>query len=182
MKLSCVYVICAENGEPPVKVGFSKNLRKRLSTFNVAAQKKLHVFFSKDVDDPRAVEKEAHAILSEHRLNGEWFNVDGETAKAAVLKASKISEAKPRASEPVRTAPPRSSAIIEMRPRETIRWLGPRAYNSTPVLSVSIGYRGKLATELLTFKIPATLDVMPPPPPRRDVRYIAIPLKVEKAA
>ena len=42
------------------------------------------MLFSVQVDDARAVERECHRRLSQHRLKGEWFHVQMDEAVATV--------------------------------------------------------------------------------------------------
>lgn len=78
-----VYVFGSESGL--VKVGVSKDTRAR------AAQLRLQMpegrmLYERPSDAPRSwkAERLAHELLSSHRIGGEWFAVDAETAIMAV--------------------------------------------------------------------------------------------------
>ena len=65
-----------------LKIGYSTNVLKRLSTIESASGAKAKQTFS--VDGTRENEQAAHYYLREYRIRGEYFNCDFETAKKAV--------------------------------------------------------------------------------------------------
>lgn len=83
-----VYVIgCVGH---PIKIGIAKDVKVRLSALQTSSPQRLREYFSVEVRGGRAREVESlcHKHLSEHRLNGEWFNITPdhavETVKAIV--------------------------------------------------------------------------------------------------
>lgn len=65
-----------------LKIGYSTNVLKRLSTIESASGAKAKQTFS--VDGTREIEQAAHYYLREYRIRGEYFNCDFETARKAV--------------------------------------------------------------------------------------------------
>lgn len=76
-----VYVI-ASSEEGPVKIGFSKDVSKRLRQLQTGHAEKLHVFHKRALDKKHAliVEKAVHDTLKHSRRQGEWFALDVENA------------------------------------------------------------------------------------------------------
>jgi hypothetical protein len=72
-----------------VKIGVTKDPERRLAEIQTGQSRKIdYAFIAPTSGDPRAVEKEAHAMLARSRLNGEWFDVPPELAIAAVTGAA----------------------------------------------------------------------------------------------
>jgi len=72
------------------KVGISISPRRRLSDLTRERKTKLHLDFvgeTKD-GDARKIERRAHQILSERRVDGEWFATDVSAAVEAVIAAA----------------------------------------------------------------------------------------------
>ncbi len=68
-----VYFIQCETG--PVKIGFAKDISKRLSTLQSGNPNKLKIV--KTIENcKKTTEKELHNKYSEYRLSGEWFKSD----------------------------------------------------------------------------------------------------------
>jgi len=89
-----VYVIAAENG--PVKIGISKDPDARIHTLEKQSGR---LISSQYVSPPhsaaRYIEKAAHSHFSGARLEGEWFDVPFEEAKAFVEQLVSASENAP---------------------------------------------------------------------------------------
>ena len=87
-----IYVVRSE--PEPTKVGISSNPSARLYQLCAASTVPLSMDFAAEVGgDPRALERRAHAILSDRRVpgrreNAEWFQVGAQEAVAAVLQAA----------------------------------------------------------------------------------------------
>ncbi|WP_354122427.1 GIY-YIG nuclease family protein [Bradyrhizobium sp. LA6.8] len=74
----------------PVKIGISANPKGRLAEFQTACPFKIHLLhFALCESRASAFEDEAsaHRFLREHRLWGEWFNVDWTVAHDVVSTA-----------------------------------------------------------------------------------------------
>lgn len=84
-----VYVIQAEGG--PVRVGITINLPARLQSLRSAVPLPLRVAYAEEVDCPQraaAIERTAHVLLRDAQMNGGWFNVSADAARAAVREAT----------------------------------------------------------------------------------------------
>jgi hypothetical protein len=82
-----VYVM---QGRDCVKVGFSKNPQARRVSLQSRNTGVLSVAAEFPVDDARAVESAAHKMLSERRLEGEWFDASVDEAVAVIRQAIEI--------------------------------------------------------------------------------------------
>lgn len=84
---SIIYIVGASTN--PVKVGIASNMAARLQMLQTGCPDTLIVHRTHRVDRALAqtVEARAHIILAPHHRRGEWFNVDVETAYAAVEQA-----------------------------------------------------------------------------------------------
>lgn len=71
-ELTIYFVQLGRSG--PVKVGMTRNLAVRLQTLQTACHERLHVLAS--FPGSPELEQEIHALLSDSRLSGEWFNPD----------------------------------------------------------------------------------------------------------
>ncbi len=83
-----VYVITA--GDEAVKVGVARATWRRLKELQTGHYKKLSIahqigFFA--LEEAYAIEHLAHKLLAAARLEGEWFRVSPEEAKAAIERA-----------------------------------------------------------------------------------------------
>lgn len=68
----CVYFVLAEGTSPPlVKIGFARDLKKRVESLSTGCPHPLKVVGY--VPGPIALEKELHARFSKFRVRGEWF-------------------------------------------------------------------------------------------------------------
>lgn len=82
-----VYIIAA--GDMAHKIGIATEPWKRIRELQVGNPVKLNILFCAEVDTEdraRRIELRAHQDLGPHRLEGEWFNVDGAAAYAAVTQ------------------------------------------------------------------------------------------------
>lgn len=73
-KVPCVYFIQRQSG--PIKIGFTKNLKQRLSALRTSSAEPLTLLGH--IPGGKEIEAELHARLSAHRLKGEWFNAASE--------------------------------------------------------------------------------------------------------
>jgi predicted GIY-YIG superfamily endonuclease len=83
-----VYVIAA--GDEAVKIGVAKNVRLRLKGLQTGHSKKLTIAYEFPFagrDQAYAIECRAHKLLKARLMEGEWFSVSPEEAKAVVEKA-----------------------------------------------------------------------------------------------
>lgn len=71
----------------PIKIGWSRNVRTRIATFQTASPYPLRLLLV--LAGEERDERRLHDWFSRERLNGEWFKSDGEVAAfiAAKLKA-----------------------------------------------------------------------------------------------
>jgi len=67
---------------PEVKIGFTYNPPSRLGNFNTCCPRRLFSmpYISIYLKNAKLAEDVVHAILKEHRVDGEWFNVSIEIA------------------------------------------------------------------------------------------------------
>jgi hypothetical protein len=77
-----------------VKIGSSKNPRKRLREFNILHPTRSYAFhdlrfFRKGYHEAEYV---MHQLLSDHRLQGEWFDVDPDKASAILRRLHSLKE------------------------------------------------------------------------------------------
>lgn len=86
--VSHVYVIGPDGG--PFKIGVANDVDIRLRQIQVSQAEPLHIKYRQPVlaSSRYVVEKHAHALLSSHRLKGEWFGVPALAAIDAVVKAA----------------------------------------------------------------------------------------------
>ena len=83
--MQALYVMQAEDGSGPVKVGISGDPNARCVGVSAAADIKMRlVHCTPPVKNARTAERAAHSRLAKHRLQGEWFSVDPAVAIAAV--------------------------------------------------------------------------------------------------
>lgn len=82
-----VYVVGAVDG--PFKIGYTANLRDRLTSIQTGSHTKLTAVHTVSVSrkDARRIEGHAHHILHSSRLSGEWFKVTFTQAIKAVDQA-----------------------------------------------------------------------------------------------
>jgi predicted GIY-YIG superfamily endonuclease len=77
-----VYVIGGE--ESPVKIGFTKNLQKRLGAIQTGNPTPVKVHYTIEFDtekEMRYAEKRLHETLRHLRKKGEWFDLSPENAR-----------------------------------------------------------------------------------------------------
>jgi uncharacterized protein (DUF4415 family) len=71
--------------EGPVKIGFTKSPRERLSTIKTASPVSVQMLACFDVGDLHSeVERTMHFILRDERQSGEWFNITADRAIEAI--------------------------------------------------------------------------------------------------
>jgi hypothetical protein len=82
-----VYVIAGTHGL--VKVGISTDPVARLATLQTGSPDRLRIAFTAPgYGNAFTIEQEAHVILAQHRVAGEWFNVTPDLAIAAIFGAA----------------------------------------------------------------------------------------------
>lgn len=64
------------------KIGRSDNLEKRIKQISVAMPEEVSLVHAIKTDDPSGIETYWHRRFSEHRANGEWFNLPVSALKA----------------------------------------------------------------------------------------------------
>jgi len=76
-----LYVIGTD--ESYQKIGFSKDVAKRLATLQTGNPNRLRIHHAEPVPEGRVrlLERKLHAELNHKRLKGEWFNMTPEDAK-----------------------------------------------------------------------------------------------------
>ena len=90
-KFSAVYVIRDRELKRPCKVGISGDPLHRAKSMHTDSWRRLELCsYFWFVGEPVAsrVEETAHAMLVEHRVHGEWFDVEAEEAEEAVVLAA----------------------------------------------------------------------------------------------
>lgn len=71
----CVYFIQSMDTER-IKIGFTRNLKKRMSKMQTDSSEQLKILFA---FDPLPIEEKAlHTAFASHRVHGEWFTPDSE--------------------------------------------------------------------------------------------------------
>lgn len=110
-----IYVIRGEHGL--IKVGSSTNPRARLAQLRTASPFPLEIdylgFTRSDLYVE--VEKTAHAILADHRVNLEWFDCEPDLAVAAIHRAAyRLGE------HVIATHPDNTEAVLEAASRQAI--------------------------------------------------------------
>ena len=66
------YIYIVRRGEDgPVKIGRTKDIKKRISALQISSPDKLRVVAQ--FPAPEWVEDRLHSVLTSHRLSGEWF-------------------------------------------------------------------------------------------------------------
>lgn len=87
-----VYAVGAADG--PQKIGLATDPSGRLKHVQCGSPVALAVGFSLPLPADRAlkVERYAHWLLREHRLEGEWFSVTPRKAKEAIIAAARAIE------------------------------------------------------------------------------------------
>jgi len=84
--MNYIYVIGPENENGFMKIGFSQDPKKRLSSLQTGNIENLKIYHIEEVADERVrlVEKAIHREISHHREKGEWFRLSSEDAIAEV--------------------------------------------------------------------------------------------------
>lgn len=87
MSKAYVYVICAN--DRTVKIGIARDVGKRLKALQTANSERLllHSFTECSEQEAISTEREAHYILKEKRMVGEWFCITPEEAQITINKA-----------------------------------------------------------------------------------------------
>lgn len=83
--MTYVYIIGRDDG--PVKIGVSHDPPKRLATLQSGCPFRLsllHQVKARNVDHAYTMEHQCHRLYADHRLVGEWFKIDADTARSAV--------------------------------------------------------------------------------------------------
>lgn len=104
MKKDQIYVLGPAGG--PYKVGHSVEPTTRLATLQIGRESRLIMHHCAHYEGVRAchLEKFAHRLLAEHRINGEWFDVSISQAIDAIELAHRIllcRTKRPSADEPI---------------------------------------------------------------------------------
>lgn len=76
-----VYIMCQNDGSPraPVKVGIAGNIESRLKQIRTATPFPVRLynrFRFPDREIARLMESAFHKARADHRVHGEWFNID----------------------------------------------------------------------------------------------------------
>lgn len=80
-----VYVIGAAGH--PTKIGIALDPVQRLRDIQVGCPHRLRLYFAEPIPSgARLIEKACHARLSDHRVSGEWFSIDADTAIETVRR------------------------------------------------------------------------------------------------
>lgn len=77
------YVYVIGRAEGPVKVGITTDLIARMRQMQTGSPFKLQLLYAMPCDDranAREHESAFHFVYAEHRLTGEWFNLDAQEA------------------------------------------------------------------------------------------------------
>lgn len=75
-----LYVISNIN-KNPVKIGFAKDVKKRLRELQTGSSEQLYVYYSEEYkNDIKKLEKLVHKNISRYRIKGEWFSIDVDDA------------------------------------------------------------------------------------------------------
>ena len=76
-----IYVIGSDENRQ--KIGFSKDVNKRLKTLQTGNPQVLKIHYFEEVPDDRArkLERKLHKELNHLRLKGEWFDISPNDAK-----------------------------------------------------------------------------------------------------
>lgn len=75
------------------KVGIAKDVNARLRQIQTGSPFKLSIISAAECENPRDIEKRAHALLKDFRVQGEWFHCSQEFLSIAsrFIKANSIS-------------------------------------------------------------------------------------------
>lgn len=77
-----VYIIEAV-GTGRYKIGFTQNLTRRMHALRHGSPFPLRIAHAVESDRANLLEAELHARLRDHRVYGEWFELDQKTVEAA---------------------------------------------------------------------------------------------------
>ena len=92
IKGNYVYVMSLTKGEGPCKIGMSRNLtqrRKAMQTYNWQKVKLHYKMECSSSSRMKRLEALVHMELSEHRLRGEWFNLDAKKCEEAIKSVAR---------------------------------------------------------------------------------------------
>jgi len=128
------YVYAISAGADVVKIGKAKNPGNRLKELQTSHHQPLVLLYSLEcaAGEVAAVEREAHYLLRRHRLEGEWFKVDGDYAMRAICQALDIVRIRENLGEAGKT--PRTDAAerlvrkIPEHAREDCAWKTARQF------------------------------------------------------
>lgn len=89
-----VYAIGSDEKKRPIKIGYAENVERRLRELQIGNPDKLKIIGLAWVMSwklARRIEKRCHAILDKanKRIDGEWFDIDGEWAKKVIAVAAR---------------------------------------------------------------------------------------------
>lgn len=85
MKQHFIYVIGRPEG--PVKVGITSSPQARLSTIQTGCHFHIDILYLRECRDRNHAlehERNFHAVYAEHRLSGEWFDMESDLAGEGV--------------------------------------------------------------------------------------------------
>src|SRR4051794_20111529 len=85
MTSKSIYVMRSSAG--PVKIGIASNVGKRLLSIKTGCPFEVQLAHKKEHETASQVESLAHSLLSEKRMNGEWFDCSVEDAVIAIEQA-----------------------------------------------------------------------------------------------
>jgi hypothetical protein len=83
-----VYVVAHSTGAH--KVGFTNNVKRRLSRLQTSSPDPLTCVsvWTCRLEEARAIEKAAHGLLAKKSRSGEWFDVAADVAEEAIQRAA----------------------------------------------------------------------------------------------
>lgn len=94
--VSYVYFIKTFKESPLIKIGYSKNPKKRLSVLQIGSASKLQlmgVIKCKDESHAKSIEKLAHNIFYKQRKRGEWFRLSEKHEQQLISLIEKCTQA-----------------------------------------------------------------------------------------
>lgn len=78
-----VYVIAPADANRPIKIGVARDVNRRLAALQTAWHEPLsikHTTYFDHRTDALTAEKAVHAALEDHRMRGEWFEIEDHEA------------------------------------------------------------------------------------------------------
>ncbi|WP_432038687.1 GIY-YIG nuclease family protein [Streptomyces cucumeris] len=82
-----LYAISSSDQPAPVKIGKTRNVRKRLGQLQTASPFPLQVWWSRETNDPD-LETKLHRYFADKRMSGEWFQFEGANWLQLVAEAA----------------------------------------------------------------------------------------------